>query len=71
LHAVKKNKLCGIAKYDVGFVTVCFTERTEVFSGVVWPDMDGRGRYKLVSKPQLSTLSLDRPSKLSEANFAN
>jgi hypothetical protein len=64
LIACSSKNLCGIAQYDVGFVTVCSAERTKVFSGVAWPGMDGRGRYKLVSKLQFSTLSLDGPNKL-------
>jgi hypothetical protein len=65
LIACSSKNLCGIAQLDVGYVTVCSTERTKVFSHVSWPDLGGRGRYNMVSELQFSTLSLDGPNKLS------
>jgi hypothetical protein len=40
-------------------------ENIKEFSSVEWPDMDGRGHYKLVPELQFSTLNLDGPNKLS------
>jgi hypothetical protein len=35
---------------DVGYVTICSTERTKVFSRVSWPDLGGRGHYNRYRK---------------------
>jgi hypothetical protein len=59
------KNLCGIAQLDTGYVIVCSIERTQDFFGIAWPDMDGKGRYNMVSELHFSTLSLDGPRKLS------
>jgi hypothetical protein len=64
-NCMQLEKFMWHSSVDVGYVTVCSAERTKEFSGVAWPDMDGRGCYKLVSELQFSTLSLDGPNKLS------
>jgi hypothetical protein len=45
LIACSSKNLCGIAQLDVGYVTVCSTERMKEFSGVAWPDMGGWGHF--------------------------
>jgi hypothetical protein len=59
LIACSSKNLCGIAEYDVGYVTVRSAERTKVFFGVAWPSMDGRGRYK---KSITASYIFERPS---------
>ena len=65
LIACSSKNGCGIAELDVGYVTVCSTERMKAFSRVSWPNLGGRRHYNMVSELQFSTLSLDGPSKLS------
>jgi hypothetical protein len=50
LNAHVDRNLCGIAQFGYWYVTVCSAQRTYVFSGVAWPGMDDRGRYKMVSE---------------------
>jgi hypothetical protein len=45
LIACGSKNLCGIAQLDAGYVTVCSTKRTKVFSHVSWPRLGGRGCY--------------------------
>jgi hypothetical protein len=43
LIACSSKNLCGISQLDVGYVTVCSTERNKVFSHVSWPCLGGGG----------------------------
>jgi hypothetical protein len=45
LIAYSSKNLCGIAQLDAGYVTVCYAERTKLFSGIAWPGMGGWGCY--------------------------
>jgi hypothetical protein len=47
LIACSSKNLCGIAQLDTGYVAICSAERTKEFSSVSWPDMDGRGHYRI------------------------
>jgi hypothetical protein len=69
LIACSSKNLCGIAKLDVGYVTVCSAKRMKEFSRVSWLDLGGQGRYNMISELQFSTVILDGPSKSSEAKF--
>ena len=61
LIACSLKILCGIAQLDVGYVTVCSTERMKSFSCVACLDMGRRGCYNMVLELWFSTLSLDGP----------
>jgi hypothetical protein len=52
LIACNSKNLSGIAQSDVGYVTLCSTERTKVFSGVAWPGLGIWGCYNMVSELQ-------------------
>jgi hypothetical protein len=65
LIACSSKNLCDIAQLDTVYVTICSVERMKDFSSIEWPNMDGQGRYNMVSELQFSTLSLDGPNKLS------
>jgi len=45
LIANNSKILCGIAQLDVGYVIVCSAERKKELFGIVWPSVDGQGRY--------------------------
>jgi uncharacterized protein (UPF0261 family) len=50
LIACISKKLCNIAQLDVGYVTVCSTQRMKEFSRVSLPALGGRGCYNMVSE---------------------
>jgi hypothetical protein len=49
LIACGLKNVCGIDKLNVGYVTICSAKRIKEFSSVAWPNLGGRGHYKIIS----------------------